>query len=121
MTGDIISVEQVDRISRLNANDWEQLKNIIANKGLRVVALDLPASHQFMHTSDEFTDRMLAALNNMMLDMLAAVARKDYEDRRRQAQGVQRAKREGKYKGRPVNFKLHQKIEGLLREGKSYS
>ena len=122
MTGDIILVEQVDRISRLNTNDWEQLKNIIANKGLRVVALDLPTSHQFMHTSDEFTDRMLAALNNMMLDMLAAVARKDYEDRRRrQAQGVQRAKREGKYQGRPVNIKLHQKVEGLLREGKSYS
>jgi len=36
---------------------------------------------------------MLTALNAMMLDMLAAVARKDYDDRRRrQAQGVQRAK-----------------------------
>lgn len=89
MTGDIILVEQVDRISRLSTNEWEQLKNIITNKGLRVVALDLPTSNQFIHTSDEFTDRMLAALNNMMLDMLAVVARKDYEDRRRrQAQGV---------------------------------
>ncbi len=77
IAGDIILVEQVDRISRLNTKDWEQLKNIIASKGLRVVALDLPTSHQFMRTSDEFTDRMLAALNNMMLDMLAAVARKD--------------------------------------------
>ncbi|CAH1531713.1 Resolvase [Vibrio jasicida] len=122
MPGDIILVEQVDRISRLNTKDWEQLKNIIANKGLKVVALDLPTSHQFMHTTDEFTERMLAALNSMMLDMLAAVARKDYEDRRRrQAQGVQRAKQEGKYKGRPVDIKLHQKIEGLLQDGKSYS
>ena len=75
-----------------------------------------------MNSTDEFTERMLSALNSMMLDMLAAVARKDYEDRRRrQAQGVQRAKREGKYKGRPVNVKLHQKIEGLLKEKKSYS
>ena len=78
MAGDIILLEQVDRISRLNTKDWEQLKNIIA--------------------------------------------RKDHEDRRcRQAQGVQRAKQKGKYKGRPVNINLHQKIEGLLREGKSYS
>ncbi|SFU66900.1 Resolvase, N terminal domain [Xenorhabdus koppenhoeferi] len=54
---------------------------------------------------------------DMMLDMLAAVARKDYEDRRRrQAQGVKKARQEGKYKGRPVDKKLHQKIEGLLRE-----
>ncbi|PMS39366.1 resolvase [Vibrio parahaemolyticus] len=122
MAGDIILIEQVDRISRLNSKDWEQLKSIIANKGLKVVALDLPTSHQFMNSADEFTDRMLAALNNMMLDMLAAVARKDYEDRRRhQAQGVQKAKQEGKYKGRPINKLLHQKIEGLLREKKSYS
>ena len=54
-----------------------------------------------------------------MLDMLAAVARKDYEDRRRrQAQGGQKAKQVGKYKGRPINKILHQKIEGLLMEGK---
>ncbi len=57
-----------------------------------------------------------------MLDMLAAIARKDYEDRRRrQAQGRQKAKQVGKYKGRPINKILHQKIEGLLMEGKSYS
>ncbi|WP_350223692.1 hypothetical protein [Proteus vulgaris] len=88
----------------------------------KVVSLDLPTSYQFMSRTDEFTERMLAALNSMMLDMLAAVARKDYEDRRRrQAQGVQKAKQEGKYKGRPVNKILHQKIEGLLMEKKSYS
>lgn len=122
MSGDIILVEQVDRISRLNTDDWEKLKYLIGNKGLKVVSLDLPTSYQFMNRTDEFTERMLAALNSMMLDMLAAVARKDYEDRRRrQAQGVQKAKQEGKYKGRPINKILHQKIEGLLMEKKSYS
>ncbi|MCW8349193.1 recombinase family protein [Vibrio sp. ZSDZ65] len=55
MAGDIILIEQVDRISRLNSKDWEQLKSIIANKGLKVVALDLPTSHQFMNSADEFT------------------------------------------------------------------
>ena len=57
-----------------------------------------------------------------LLDMLAAVARKDYDDRRRrQAQGIARAKLENKYKGRPDNLKLQSQIEGLLRDGKSYS
>jgi DNA invertase Pin-like site-specific DNA recombinase len=122
MPGDIILVEQVDRISRLDAKDWEILKTLINGKGLKVVSLDLPTSYQFMSQSDQFTERMLSALNGMMLDMLAAVARKDYEDRRRrQAQGVQRAKLEGKYKGRPVNKKLHANIAGLLQENKSYS
>lgn len=103
MPSDIILVEQVDRISRLNTDDWEKLKYLIGHKGLKVVSLDLPTSYNFMNRTDEFTERMLAALNSMMLDMLAAVARKDYEDRRRQAQGVQKAKQEGKYKGRPIN------------------
>lgn len=122
ISGDVILVEQVDRISRLNTQDWEKLKLMINKKGLKVVSLDLPTSYQFMNNTDDFTERMLSALNGMMLDMLAAVARKDYEDRRRrQAQGVQRAKLEGKYRGRPINTKLRNKIEGLLRENKSYS
>jgi len=69
--------------------------------------------------SDVFTDSILDALNGMLLDMLAAVARKDYESRReRQALGVQKAKALGKYKGKPINKELHQKITILLLEGK---
>ncbi|GAA6168315.1 recombinase family protein [Sessilibacter corallicola] len=121
-SGDVMLVEQIDRISRLNFQDWERLKSHIAAKNIRIVSKDLPTSHQFIHTDDAFTDRMVQAINGMMLDMLAAIARKDYEDRRRrQAQGVQRAKAEGKYKGRPINQKLHGDIAGLLRDGKSYA
>lgn len=121
--GDILLVEQVDRISRLTAQDWELLKSQITSKGIIIVALDLPTSHQFMHTnSDEFTQRMLTAINSMMLDMLAAVARKDYEDRRRrQSEGIAKAKAFGKYKGRNINPKLHQNIEALINAGKSYN
>ena len=120
--GDILLVEQVDRISRLNSGDWELLKHTITSKGIKIVSLDLPTSHQFLSDRDEFTERMLSAFNGMMLDMLAAIARKDYEDRRRrQAQGVQKAKQLGKYKGRPEDKGLHQKIESLLLENKSYS
>jgi len=120
-SGDVLLVEQVDRISRLNGEDWDFLKATITGKGIRVVALDLPMSHQLVTQGDEFTGRMLSAINAMMLDMLAAIARKDYEDRRRrQSQGIQRAKRENKYKGRPDDLKLQSQIEGLLRDGKSY-
>ena len=45
---------------------------------------------------------MLAAVNGMLLDMLAAIARKDYENRRRrQAEGTAKAKAAGRYRGRP--------------------
>lgn len=121
--GDILLVEQVDRISRLGTQDWELLKSIITTKGIAVVALDLPTSYQFMKIdSDEFTKRMLVAINSMMLDMLAAVARKDYEDRRRrQAEGIKKAKKLGKYKGRRINQNLHENITALLKSGKSYN
>ena len=57
-----------------------------------------------------------------MLDMLAAIARKDYEDRRRrQFQGIQKAKENGKYKGRPDDIELQDKIAELLGDEKTYN
>ena len=119
---DILLVEQIDRISRLNDSDWNKLKAIIKLKKLRIVSLDLPTSHQFVENNDEFTNRMLTAINDLMLDMLAAIARKDHQDRRRrQTEGIAKAKTGGLYKGRRENTDLHKKIEMLLQEGKSYT
>ena len=119
---DIILVEQIDRISRLNDNDWNKLKTIIKSKKLKIVSLDLPTSYQFVENNDEFTNRMLTAINDLMLDMLAAVARKDYQDRRRrQKEGIAKAKTSGLYKGRRENAELHQKVKLLLSENKSYN
>src|ERR671913_1084422 len=42
--GDVLLVEQVDRLSRLTTSDWERLKAEIAARRVRVVALDLPTS-----------------------------------------------------------------------------
>lgn len=67
---------------------------------MRIVALDLPTSWRSIVTSDETTARILTAANGMLLDMLTAIARKDYTDRRRQAEGIAKAKTEGAYKGR---------------------
>jgi len=119
--GDILLVEQVDRLSRLNAEDWETLKTQIDGKGLRVVALDLPTSHEVLKHQGEFMRSMMKVINGMMLEMLAAIARKDYTDRRRQAEGISKAKAEGTYKGRPVNDKLHEQIRALHEADKTKS
>lgn len=118
--GDVLLVESIDRLSRLPAEDWQKLKTAIDSKGLRIVALDLPTSHQGIADTkgDEFTGRMLAAINSMLVDMMAAIARKDYEQRReRQAQGIKKAKEEGRYKGRPVDEDLHKRVRELLAAG----
>ncbi|HEJ7887872.1 recombinase family protein [Serratia sp. NPDC078593] len=120
--GDILLCEQIDRISRLTGEDWKTLRAIIESKGIRVVSLDLPTSHQLLNVQDEFTARMFEAMNSMMLDMLAAISRKDYEDRRRrQKQGIQKARSENRYKGRPIDQELHRRIAELLSDGKSWN
>lgn len=121
--GDTLLVEHVDRLSRLKEEDWERLKVELAARKVRVVALDLPTSWTMATGKvDEFTARMFGAINGMMLDMLAAVARKDYEDRlRRQMQGQAKAKAEGKYVGRPENTRRNGRIAAMLAAGTSYS
>jgi len=119
--GDVLLVEAIDRLSRLSQSDWASLRQMIDAKSLRVVAMDLPLSWPALAPAahrEDFTARMLDALNRMMLDMLAAIARKDYEQRRqRQAQGIEKAKAEGKYHGRPQDAAKRAKIRALLAEG----
>ncbi|WP_435250581.1 recombinase family protein (plasmid) [Vibrio sp. nBUS_14] len=114
--GDVILIEQIDRLSRLNEASWSQLKEMLYEKELKVISLDLPTSHIALapEISDEFTSSMIKAINNMMMDMLAAISRKDYEDRRRrQKEGIEKAKEMGKYLGRRPNLELHEQIYKL--------
>ncbi|MGI4720389.1 MAG: recombinase family protein [Janthinobacterium lividum] len=115
--GDILLIEQVDRLSRLNEADWTKLKHSLNEKHIKVVALDLPTSWMLTST-DETTARMFDSINNMMLDMLAAIARKDYLTRReRAAQGMEKAKAAGKYKGRIENSERNMLIQKHLKIG----
>src|SRR5215831_9819847 len=67
--GDVLLVEQIDRLSRLTTGDWQKLRSEIAARDVNVVSLDLPTSWMMATTSaDEFTRRMFSAINNMMLD-----------------------------------------------------
>ncbi|MGR9319156.1 recombinase family protein [Rhizobium leguminosarum] len=121
--GDVLLVEQVDRLSRLNAEDWEKLKAEIQARRVKVVALDLPTSWMMATADkDDIQSRILDAINGMMLDMLAAIARKDYEDRRRrQAQGIVAAQARGAYKGRREDEERNAGIVKMLEKGMSWN
>jgi DNA invertase Pin-like site-specific DNA recombinase len=109
---------------QLNAFAAERgLKAEISARRVRVVALDLPTSWAMVTgNGDEFMARMFDAINGMLLDMLAAVARKDYDDRRRrQAQGQARAKTEGRYKGRAEDVQRNDGIAGMIAAKQSWS
>jgi len=125
--GDILLTEQVDRLSRLTSKDWDKLKAMLAAKRIKVVALDLPTSHMMANDVDGFTGRMFEALNSMMLDMLAAISRKDYDDRRRrQAQGIadvmaDPAKKAAKFRGKAENTKRNDLVADLLKTKTSWT
>lgn len=121
--GDAILIEQVDRLSRLDDDGWKMLKELISSKSISIISLDLPTSYVALenHRGDEFTAAMLRAINSMMLDMLAAIARKDYQDRRRrQSEGIVKAVEGGKFKGRQPNILMHKNVIKLrLHNGMS--
>ena len=121
--GDVLLVESVDRLTRLPADQWRNLKADIEGRGLMIVALDLPSTHAAMKPGDDADDlsrRILAAANSMILEVVAAQAAADYEmRRRRQAQGIEKARRQGKYRGRPIDFNAYARVASILRDGHS--
>lgn len=122
--GDILLCESTDRLSRLTASKWAELKKAINDKGIRLVMADLPTSYQQslsqVITDEDVTTSIMKAINNMIIDIMAAMANKDYEQRKeRAAQGRKKAQEEGKLTGRKVKTETNAKVTKLLAEGKN--
>lgn len=120
---DVLLVEDVDRLSRLTAAEWDRLKAIIREREVLVVAVNVPTTWQHLAPArNDFDARMFGAINAMLLDMLAAIARRDYEQRReRQSQGIAKAKSSGKYRGRTKDVERYAAINRLLLSKSSWS
>jgi len=113
---DILLVESVDRLSRLNQSDFETLKQQIKGKGMRLIVADLPTTHVQMNASDSITSSVLELINNMLIDLLATMARLDNEKRKERI--IQGLKRSGyKPTGKKANTAKHERIKQLLETG----
>ena len=114
--GDTLLVESVDRLSRLNQEDFQELKRRIKEKGLRLVVADLPTTHQLIQTNDKITGSILDLINHMLIDLLATMARLDNEKRiERIKQGLERSGY--KATGKQPNKAKHKRIQELLAAG----
>ena len=103
---DILLVESVDRLSRLSQDDFGVLKQRIKDKGLRLVVADLPTTHTI---SDGMTGEILNVVNNMLIDLLATMAKLDNEKRKeRIKQGL--ANSGYKPSGKKANTVKHKRI-----------
>ena len=114
--GDTLLVESVDRLSRLKQDEFEVLKGRIKDKGLKLVIADLPTTHVLLNTDDTITSSILNLVNNLLIDLLATMARLDNEKRiERIKQGLERSG----YKptGKKADTEKHARIKELANKG----
>ena len=104
---DLLLVTKIDRCSR-NTLEFLKLQEKLFKKGVTFISLDLPYSNDM-------------AVNNLIATNLAAIATFEHERRReRQRQGIQAAKKAGKYTGRKtvITPKLIAEVKHLKEEKK---
>ena len=112
--GDILLVESVDRLSRLSQDDFAILKQRIKDKGLRLVVADLPTTHTI--SNDSMTSEILRVVNDMLIDLLATMAKLDNDKRKeRIKQGL--ALSGYKPTGKKADTAKHKRILELASNG----
>ena len=120
--GEIVIAEKMDRISRLPLEQAEALIQSIKDKGARLAIPDVVDLSEVIDKSEGITKIVLEAVQAMLLKLALQMARDDYMTRReRQRQGIEAAKRKGKYHGRKADKITHQRIIELRASGVSIS
>lgn len=102
-TDDIVVVTELDRLSRNNEHLTE-IMGIIQSKGATLEVLNFPS---LLGIKD---DNLRKLLNNLILEIIKYQAQAERDRiRERQRQGIELAKKRGRYKGRKPLFKRDDK------------
>src|SRR5574340_1591743 len=97
--GDIVVVAELDRLGR-NNKDLTEIMNVIQQKGATLEVLNLPSMNGI---SD---DNLRRLINNLVIELYKYQAESERKRiKERQAQGIEIAKKKGKFKGRQPKFK----------------
>lgn len=115
--GEIVVFENLEHISRLPMEKLEALlegvrskKAFIAIPGL----IDLSEPESCDQT--EIKSLVFKTRQELLQDVILYIARKEYgERRRRQMEGIERAKSKGNYKGKQANLEKHRRVLELRR------
>jgi len=118
---DVVVAESIDRITRLPYEKALKLVESIEKKGAKLsVPGILDLTDLIKETDGGVAKIVIDSVQKMLLKISLQIASDDYELRReRQRQGIQKAKIDGKYKGRVSNEKNNQLIIELRKSGKS--
>ena len=120
---DVLVFGELDRLGRNKEEidrEWQEL----IDKGVDIVVLDVP-----ILDTRKYQDGLEKLIMGLTRDIFSYLAEKERENiLERQKQGIEIAKREGKFKGRPVKYSenatgkdkvIYEKIIELLKEKKS--
>lgn len=94
---DTVEVVSLDRLSR-NYNDIKKMVQLFKDKKVKLLVDDLPVTY----TGNDLVDNFLL---DMMISLMGFVAENERQKiRERQRQGIERAKQNGKYRGRTKKY-----------------
>ncbi|WP_242120341.1 recombinase family protein [Sphingomonas lacusdianchii] len=118
--GEVVIAEKIDRISRLPLPEAELLVATIRGKGARLAVPGIVELSDLVADSSGVSRIVLEAVKDMLLRVALQTARDDYETRReRQREGIEIAKRTGRYTGRKPDLAHHRRIVALREAGMS--
>lgn len=96
--GDVLYIKSLDRLSRSKADIKKELQWFKEN-GIRLMILDLPSS---MIQVPEGQEWIIEMINNILIEVLSSMAEQErLTIRKRQKEGIDAAKKQGKHLGRP--------------------
>ena len=124
--GDRFVVESIDRLGR-NYDEIIETVSYLKEKDVQLMITSLPLMNEVI--GNPLLDKFMKDLIVQILAMVSEQERN--ESKRRQAQGIQVAKKKGVYKGRPLLYSpnaknpqkriIYHRVVEMLEEGKAIS
>ena len=97
--GDTLVIKSLDRLSRNKADIKNELQ-YFKEHGIRLKVIDLPTTMMSLPEGQEWVFEMV---NNILIEVLGTIAEQERETiRKRQAEGIEAARKNGKKLGRPA-------------------
>lgn len=108
---EVVISENIDRISRLPLNSALDLINSIKKKGAKLSIPGIVDLSEVSASEQGISKIVLESVQDMLLKIALQISRDEYENRKkRQKEGIEIAKRKGKYHGRVADKLLHKRI-----------
>lgn len=101
-TGDIVIIKEMDRLGRNKADIKKEIEWFKAN-GITLRILDIPTTLMDLSQYDSgMAKAMMDMINNVLIEVLGTIAEEERNKiKKRQREGIEIAKAEGKHLGRP--------------------